>query len=96
VPSHQRTLFKSMYALAALGATKHVSVLEQGLFDVESSVRIAAAGALAKVNGANSPARIMSALEQMRAQSQDKWLAWLAYEVVHLPYRALQMSRCEA
>ena len=53
-----------MYALAALNATDRVSVLEDGMFDTESSVRIAAAGALAKVNGENSPARILSALER--------------------------------
>jgi len=53
-----------MYALAALEATDHASVLNDGMFDVESSVRIAAAGALAKVNDTNSPARIMSALER--------------------------------
>jgi HEAT repeat protein len=55
---------KAMYALAAINATDRVSVLEDGMFDAESSVRMAAAGALGKVNGPNSAARIISALEK--------------------------------
>jgi len=30
-------------------------------------------------------------LEQMRTQSSDKWLAWLAYEVEHLPHRSFRI-----
>ena len=54
---------KAFYALAAIKVTDQASVLEDGLFDAESSVRMAAAGALGKVNGPNSAARIISALE---------------------------------
>jgi len=53
-----------MYVLAALEARDQVRVLEEGMFDAESSVRMAAAGALAKVHGPNSAARIMAALEK--------------------------------
>ena len=53
-----------MYAMAALKAAEQVTVLEAGLFDAESSVRIAAAGALAKVHGPDSAGRVMSALER--------------------------------
>ncbi|MBC8443400.1 HEAT repeat domain-containing protein [PVC group bacterium] len=53
-----------MYALSALEATDQVSAIEGGLFDAESSVRMAAAGALAKVNGPNSAGRTMAALEK--------------------------------
>jgi len=53
-----------IYALAALKATDQVHVLGQGLLDTESSVRIAAAGEMAKVNGPSSAARIIAALEK--------------------------------
>ncbi len=53
-----------MYALAALKAESQVSTLEEGLLDVESSVRIAAASALAVVHGPHSAVRILSALEK--------------------------------
>ena len=53
-----------MSTLAALQAADHVKTLHDGLFDVESSVRMAAAGALAKVNGPDSPTRILAALEK--------------------------------
>jgi len=53
-----------MRALAALGATDKAAVIERGLFDSESCVRIAAAAALARVNGPQSPQRILAALEK--------------------------------
>jgi len=55
---------KAMYALASMNAAGWVAVLENGMFDAESSVRLAAAGALGKMNGADSAARIISALEK--------------------------------
>lgn len=35
------------------------------------------------------------ALEKMRAQKQDKWLAWAAYQVVHVPQLAEKVVLCE-
>ena len=55
---------RAMYALAGIGKAEWVSVLEEGLFDDESSVRMAAGGALGRVNGPKSAARIISALEK--------------------------------
>jgi guanyl-specific ribonuclease Sa len=55
---------KSMYALAALQATAHVAEIEAGLFDSESSVRIAAAAALATVHGSDSAQKLLTALER--------------------------------
>jgi len=48
--------------LGALAASEQVPVVEVGLEDVESSVRIAAAQALSKVHGPDTPARILAAL----------------------------------
>ncbi|MBI3922543.1 MAG: HEAT repeat domain-containing protein [Armatimonadetes bacterium] len=53
-----------MRTLAALKAEDQVSILEAGLKDGESSVRIAAATALTKVNGPETPRRIVSALQK--------------------------------
>lgn len=53
---------KMMYALAALGATQQVAVIEAALHDPESSVRIAAAGALAKVHRPDSANAVLEAL----------------------------------
>ncbi|MCK5804854.1 MAG: family 10 glycosylhydrolase [Lentisphaeria bacterium] len=53
-----------MLALAALKAGDQVKTLHEGLSDVESSVRMVAADALAKVNTAESPAHILAALEK--------------------------------
>jgi HEAT repeats/HEAT repeat len=55
---------KAMYALAALADPDGVSVLEESLTDPESSVRIAAACALNKVNADQTPQRIIEALEK--------------------------------
>ena len=55
---------KAMHALAAMGSSAQVGVIEGRLFDLESSVRIAAASALCKVRGPDSVARIMAALEK--------------------------------
>jgi len=35
------------------------------------------------------------ALEQMRAQTDDRWLAWVAYEVAHVPQRSQRMELVE-
>ena len=34
-------------------------------------------------------------LEAMRTQTKDKWLAWEAYEVVHVPRRRDGFTPCE-
>ncbi len=34
-------------------------------------------------------------LEEFRCQSQDRWLAWFAYEVVHLPHRSCAIVRVD-
>ncbi|HJN14970.1 MAG TPA: HEAT repeat domain-containing protein, partial [Armatimonadota bacterium] len=55
---------RTMDALAALGAGEQVPVIERALTaESESSVRMAAAGALVHVNGPESPQRILAALE---------------------------------
>jgi len=55
---------RAMHALAALGARDQVPAIERALTaDPESSVRMAAAGALVHVNGPESPARLLAALE---------------------------------
>ena len=53
-----------MSALAELKATDQVSTLHGGLVDAQSSVRIAAAGALAKTHAPSSPEHILAALEK--------------------------------
>jgi HEAT repeat protein len=53
---------KAMHAMKALSAHDQTAVLEQGLFDCESSVRVAAAAALGSVNGPGSADRILAAL----------------------------------
>ncbi len=53
-----------MFAIAARKDAAHVDVLERGLADPESSVRIAAAGALATVHGPRSAEAIFRALGQ--------------------------------
>ena len=53
-----------MSALGTLKAADQVAILEQGLLDGESSVRLAAAGSLASVNRPQSVAKIMAALER--------------------------------
>ncbi|MBM3475602.1 MAG: hypothetical protein FJX75_20250 [Armatimonadetes bacterium] len=53
---------ETMRTLAALKAADQVGVLEAGLTDRESSVRIAAAKALATVNGPETPRRLLDAL----------------------------------
>jgi len=55
---------RAMRALAAMRATDFVAVIERGLFDEESSVRIAAAAALGRVNGPHSVEQIFAALEK--------------------------------
>ena len=55
---------KVMYALAALKAQEHVSAIERAMADPESSVRIAAAAALATVHGHDSSQRVLQALER--------------------------------
>ncbi len=35
------------------------------------------------------------ALEQMRTQTEDRWLAWIAYEVVHVPQQTQKMQLIE-
>jgi HEAT repeat protein len=35
------------------------------------------------------------ALEEMRTQKQDRWLAWAAYQVVHVPQAADRIILCE-
>lgn len=55
---------QAMFALGALQAEAYVGLLENGLMDEESSVRIAAAVALARVNGPDSPQRIVMALSK--------------------------------
>jgi len=52
----------AMFALGSLKADAYVPLLEAGLTDEESGVRIAAAVALGKVNGPDSPKRMMAAL----------------------------------
>lgn len=53
---------RTMYALAALKSASQVSVIEDGMFDDESSVRIAATGALAAIHWPESAQRILDAL----------------------------------
>ncbi len=65
-----------MLALAALGAAEHADVLHEGLFDPESCVLIAAAGALAKIPTAASPQQVFKTLGkdghfQMKAACVD-------------------------
>jgi len=55
---------KSVSALATLGGQPLTQILEDTLFDSESSVRIAAADALKKLNGPNTPRRMIDALEK--------------------------------
>jgi len=55
---------KAMYALAKLADPQYLSSLEDGLFDTEASVCIAAANALTKFHGPQTPQRIMDALEK--------------------------------
>src|SRR5437588_255905 len=52
----------AMFALGTLRVAAYVPILETALMDEESSVRIAAAVALSKVNGAESARRILAAL----------------------------------
>jgi len=54
----------AMFALGALQAEAYVGLLEAGLTDEESSVRIASAVALGKVNGPESPRRMLEALQK--------------------------------
>lgn len=53
---------QAIFSLKTLGATAYVPLLEKALKDKESSVRIAAAVALASVNGPDTPRRIVEAL----------------------------------
>ncbi len=70
---------EALRALAATGATAHVGVLESALTDAESSVRIAAASALAEVNGPTTPRHILDALERdARFQMKEACLAALS------------------
>jgi len=55
---------KAAYALATLADSQFLPALEDELFDKESSVRIAAANALNKFNGPETPQRIMEALQK--------------------------------
>src|SRR5882762_8407525 len=60
--SHVLVRRHAMFALGALQTEAYVALLEAGLTDEESSVRIAAAVALGKVNGPESARRIVKAL----------------------------------
>jgi HEAT repeat protein len=55
---------QAIFALGALQADAYAPLLEAALTDEESSGRIAAAFALAKVNGPESPRRIVAALSK--------------------------------
>lgn len=55
---------RAMYVLAAMKAHSQVATIETGMFDDESSVRIAATGALAAVHRKESALRIFAALEK--------------------------------
>ena len=55
---------RAVLALAAMQATDHAGAVEACLDDEESSVRIAAAAALGKVNGPASADRILAALRR--------------------------------
>ncbi len=61
--SHVLVRRKTMHALASLHATAQVGVLEESLTDGESSVRIAAADALASIHGPASAQKIISVLD---------------------------------
>ena len=61
--SHVLVRRRVMMAIGTLKAADQVAILEQGLLDGESSVRLAAAGSLAKVNRPQSVAKVMAALE---------------------------------
>lgn len=54
---------RAIFALAELGASDQVPAVEACLADPESSVRIAAAAALAKINRPSSAERLLAALE---------------------------------
>lgn len=62
--SHVLVRRRCMYALAALKAKSHVSFIERGLFDKESSVRIAAASALKVTHRQHSAQQILAAVEK--------------------------------
>jgi hypothetical protein len=55
---------KALKALKALADPQSAATIERSLSDSESSVRIAAADALAEINGSETPERIIEALEQ--------------------------------
>lgn len=55
---------RAVLALAAMQAVDYVGAVEDGLDDAESSVRIAAAAVLGKVNGPASVDRILAALRK--------------------------------
>lgn len=61
---HPRIRREVLRTLGTLKAGDQVTVLEDGLTDRESSVRIAAANALASVNGPESPRRILAAVRK--------------------------------
>jgi HEAT repeat protein len=60
--SHVLVRRRLMHALAALADSAQIPVLEAALTDSESSVRMAAAGALVAVHGPNSPECVLVAL----------------------------------
>ena len=55
---------EAMRTLAAMGARDQLPVIEKALSDRENSVRAAAAAALAKVNGPDSPACLIDAVRR--------------------------------
>jgi HEAT repeat protein len=55
---------EALRTLAALEASDQVAAVEDALEDEESSVRIAAANALSKINGPRSPQRVLDALHK--------------------------------
>lgn len=53
---------KCMLALGSLEDPKYISIIEQGLSDPESSVRVAAAGALKDINNLSSVSKILKSV----------------------------------
>jgi HEAT repeat protein len=62
---------EAIRALAGMQASSQLGVIEGALSDPESSVRIAAAEALAKVNGPNSVSRLLAALPGEKFQFKE-------------------------
>src|SRR5437588_12374248 len=60
--THGMVLRHALFALESIRVAAYVTSLQTALMDEESSVRIAAAVALSKVNGAESARRILAAL----------------------------------